>query len=78
MTTPAGAVGDDLTRTLLALIRVEQAGEWPTLDLVAAEAGVSRTSTYLRLQRLRARELIGWEPGTAGTLRSLVHPVAVF
>lgn len=69
--TPPGALGDNTTRVLLAVM----AETHPTWDSVVARTGLSRQPVDAHLHKLRDEGLVTWEAGRKGTLRALVRLV---
>ena len=73
----AVTIYDDELDVLTALIAVYDRDRRATVRSVAAEAGMSTTTTFARLRRLRRLNLATWSPSRRGTLRPLVSIVAV-
>lgn len=74
---PPDAYGDTPTRVMVALIAAYEAEGRATVRAVAARTGRSINCTHRALMALRRVGLVTWADGTSGTLRPLVHPVAV-
>lgn len=68
---PAGTLGDQDVRVLLALLERRH-----TIRSLADELDTTFDQARRSLLRLRDAGVVTWEPGAGGTLRPLVRPVA--
>lgn len=72
------ARGDTMRiRTLLAVTRLHDCQPSVSIDDVMREIGRSRATTHKHLRRLVNEGWVAWDTSKQGTLRPLVHEVAV-